>query len=119
VSIRDLDDEVKERFRIRAAQHGRSMEAKNRAILAAAVSEPATWQELFGKLLDRSPTAAGWSSTCHRGDSDSGRRPKSMSVWTLRQLSDPTAYPRTDAQTTAPSGALADGDARGPIVRHF
>lgn len=32
--IRDLDDEVKARLRVRAAEHGRSMEAEARAILA-------------------------------------------------------------------------------------
>ncbi|WP_462187118.1 FitA-like ribbon-helix-helix domain-containing protein, partial [Frankia sp. CcWB2] len=31
VSIRDLDDGVRERLRIRAAHHGRSMEAEIRA----------------------------------------------------------------------------------------
>lgn len=36
--IRDLDDEVKARLRVQAAEHGRSMEAEARAILAAAVS---------------------------------------------------------------------------------
>lgn len=36
--IRDLDDEVKARLRVRAAEHGRSMEAEARAILATAVS---------------------------------------------------------------------------------
>ncbi|WP_462203318.1 FitA-like ribbon-helix-helix domain-containing protein [Frankia sp. CcWB3] len=40
VSIRDLDDGVRERLRIRAAHHGRSMEAEIRAILTEAVSEP-------------------------------------------------------------------------------
>ena len=40
VSIRDLDDVVRERLRVRAAQHGRSMEAEIRAILTAAVSPP-------------------------------------------------------------------------------
>lgn len=39
VSIRDLDDGVKQRLRIRAAENGRSMEAEMRAILTAAVSE--------------------------------------------------------------------------------
>jgi plasmid stability protein len=40
--IRDLKDSVKERIRVRAAQHGRSMEAEARAILeeAAARQEP-------------------------------------------------------------------------------
>jgi antitoxin FitA len=35
--IRDLDDEVKARLRVQAAEHGRSMEAEARAILGAAV----------------------------------------------------------------------------------
>lgn len=41
VSIRDLDDGVRERLRVRAAHHGRSMEAEIRAILTAAVTQPA------------------------------------------------------------------------------
>ena len=41
VSIRDLDDGVRDRLRIRAARNGRSMEAEMRAILTAAVAEPA------------------------------------------------------------------------------
>lgn len=36
--IRDLDDEVKARLRVRAAEHGRSMEAEARTILATALS---------------------------------------------------------------------------------
>jgi plasmid stability protein len=40
MSIRNLDERVKERLRVRAARHGRSMEAEARAILADAVSEP-------------------------------------------------------------------------------
>jgi plasmid stability protein len=35
--IRDLDDDVKAQLRVQAAEHGRSMEAEARAILAAAV----------------------------------------------------------------------------------
>ena len=53
LSIRGLDDEVRERLRVRAAHHGRSMEAEIRAILAEAVSEPMTSQGLFTTLLDR------------------------------------------------------------------
>jgi plasmid stability protein len=36
--IRDLDDDVKERLRVRAANHGRSMEAEARLIIASAVA---------------------------------------------------------------------------------
>ena len=40
MTIRDLDDEVRDRLRVRAAQHGRSMEAEVRAILTSAVESP-------------------------------------------------------------------------------
>jgi len=40
LSVRDLDDGVKERLRVRAAQNGRSMEAEIRDILTDAVKEP-------------------------------------------------------------------------------
>jgi plasmid stability protein len=53
LSIRGLDDAVRERLRIRAAQHGRSMEAEIRAILVEAVREPAAPESLFSALLDR------------------------------------------------------------------
>ncbi|WP_216699812.1 toxin-antitoxin system [Arthrobacter sp. H5] len=36
--IRDLDDDVKARLRVQAAEHGRSMEAEARLLLAAALS---------------------------------------------------------------------------------
>jgi plasmid stability protein len=36
--IRDLDEDVKARLRIQAAEHGRSMEAEARVLLAAALS---------------------------------------------------------------------------------
>lgn len=41
VTIRNLDPAVKERLRLRAAQHGHSMEAELRAIVSAAVQENA------------------------------------------------------------------------------
>lgn len=53
VSIRDLDDEVRERLRVRAAQHGRSMEAEIRAILTDAVSAPTDSTGLAQALLAR------------------------------------------------------------------
>lgn len=40
ITIRDLDARVKERLRVRAARHGRSMEDEARAILREAVSGP-------------------------------------------------------------------------------
>ena len=40
LTVRDLDDEVKRKLRLRAADHGRSMEAEVRSILAEAVADP-------------------------------------------------------------------------------
>ena len=53
LSIRNLDDEVKERLRVRAARHGRSMEAEVRAILTDAVAEPREAPSMFQVLMDR------------------------------------------------------------------
>jgi len=53
VSIRNLDERVKARLRVRAARHGRSMEAEMRAILTEAVSEPEEDGGLFQALADR------------------------------------------------------------------
>jgi len=53
VSIRDLDDSVREKLRVRAARHGRSMEAEMRAILTVAVRDEDSTQGLFSALVDR------------------------------------------------------------------
>ena len=53
LSIRNLDEAVQQRLKVRAAQHGRSMEAEARAILTEAVRESADAAGLFTALLDR------------------------------------------------------------------
>jgi antitoxin FitA len=53
LSIRNLDDRVKERLRVRAACHGRSMEAEVRAILTEAVAEQGEAPGLFQVIVDR------------------------------------------------------------------
>lgn len=53
VSVRDLDETVRERLRVRAARHGRSMEAEIRAILTDAVSPPTDPRGLAQTLLSR------------------------------------------------------------------
>jgi len=40
LAIRNLDEDVKARLRIRAAQHGRSMEEEARSILRGALNTP-------------------------------------------------------------------------------
>jgi len=42
IIIRNLDEQVKQQLRVRAAENGRSMEAEARAILSRGVQEPAT-----------------------------------------------------------------------------
>jgi plasmid stability protein len=59
LNIRNLDDTVKRRLQVRAARHGRSMEAEARAIIAEAVSEPADSAGLFAALLDRFAALGG------------------------------------------------------------
>jgi antitoxin FitA len=59
VSIRNLDEDTKRRLRIRAAQHGRSMEAEIRAILEEAVREPERSGGLFTVLMDRFDAIGG------------------------------------------------------------
>jgi plasmid stability protein len=53
LSIRDLDDAVKERLRLRAAQNGRSMEAEIRVILTSAVADETPGNDLFTALIER------------------------------------------------------------------
>lgn len=53
LSIRNLDDSVREQLRLRAASHGRSMEAEVRAILADAVGVEPRSAGLAQALLTR------------------------------------------------------------------
>jgi antitoxin FitA len=53
LSIRNLDDGVKRRLRIRAARRGRSMEAEIRSILEEAVSETETPDNPFETFMTR------------------------------------------------------------------
>ena len=50
ITIRNLDDEVKTRLRVRAATNGRSMEEEARVILREAVEEEASEKGLGTKL---------------------------------------------------------------------
>jgi antitoxin FitA len=59
LSIRNLDERVKERIRVRAARHGRSMEEEMRVILTDAVGEPEEDRGLFQTLLDRCGALGG------------------------------------------------------------
>ena len=53
ITIRNLDDRVVELLRLRAARHGRSVEAEVRAILTKAAREPDAGPHLAEAILAR------------------------------------------------------------------
>lgn len=53
LTVRDLDETVKARLRIRAAEHGRSMEAEARAILRSALTGPVPVRGLGSRIHGR------------------------------------------------------------------
>lgn len=59
ISVRDIDDDVKQRLRLRAARHGRSMEAEIRTILTDVVGEDDEPRGLFSTILDRFGSLGG------------------------------------------------------------
>lgn len=52
ITIRNLDDDAKERLRVRAASNGRSMEAEARAMIEDAVSDPAANRNILDGLRE-------------------------------------------------------------------
>lgn len=60
LTIRNLDEEVKEKLRVRAAHNGRSMEAEVREIIAAAVDRPTPPEYGLGTWLHDQFMAAGF-----------------------------------------------------------
>jgi antitoxin FitA len=58
ITIRNLDDNLKHRLRIRAAEHGRSMEEEAREILRQAIGKPAPPENL-GEVIRRRFAALG------------------------------------------------------------
>jgi hypothetical protein len=57
VTIRNLDDDIKQRLRVRAAEHGRSMEEEARDILRRVMSDTASPRNLAAAI--RARIAAG------------------------------------------------------------
>jgi hypothetical protein len=74
ISVRGLDDEVRERLRVRAARNGRSMEAEIRETLTTAVSDAESSADLFSTLLERFGGAGASSCPSRRGPHRRGQR---------------------------------------------
>lgn len=59
LTIRDLDEDLRRQLRVRAARHGRSMEAEVRAIIREALARPQTWDRLGSRVHQRFAAVAG------------------------------------------------------------
>ena len=53
ITIRNLDDDIKQRLRVRAAEHGRSMEEEAREILRRVMGEPTPSRNLAAAIRAR------------------------------------------------------------------
>ena len=53
ITIRNLEDDLKRRLRVRAAEHGRSMEEEAREILRQVVAESAPPRDLAAAIRSR------------------------------------------------------------------
>lgn len=53
ITIRNLDDDLKQRLRLRAAEHGHSMEEEARGILRQALDKPAVPRNLAAAIRAR------------------------------------------------------------------
>ena len=59
ITIRNLDDDVKRRLRVRAAEHGRSMEEEARDILRQVVGQPSAPRNLGQAIHARFAAVGG------------------------------------------------------------
>lgn len=59
ITIRNLDDDVKRRLRVRAAEHGRSMEEEAREILRQVVTRPTQLCDLGQSIHGRFAEVGG------------------------------------------------------------
>jgi plasmid stability protein len=60
ITVRNIDDEIKAKLRVRAARNGRSMEAEVRDIIAAAVGGPTPPEKGLGTWLHEQLANVGY-----------------------------------------------------------
>ena len=60
ITIRNLDDDIKRRLRVRAAEHGRSMEEEARDILRRVVGQPSAPKNLGQAIHARFAAVGGF-----------------------------------------------------------
>ena len=59
LTIRDVEEEIRNRLRVRAAQHGRSMEAEVREILREALAKAPDETKLGSRIHQRFASVGG------------------------------------------------------------
>lgn len=59
LTVRDFDDDLKAALRVRAAEHGRSMESEVREILRAALERPLSGPGMGTRIRQRFSSVAG------------------------------------------------------------
>jgi plasmid stability protein len=59
LTIRGMDDELRDRLKLRAARHSRSMEAEVRAIIAGALASPVSDDALGSRIHQRFASIGG------------------------------------------------------------
>lgn len=59
ITVRAIDEDLKARLRVQAAQHGRSMEEEVRQILRQALDHPQAGGRLGTRILERFATVDG------------------------------------------------------------
>lgn len=59
ITIRNLDDDIKRRLRVRAAEHGRSMEEEARDILRQVIGQPSAPRNLGQAIHNRFAAIGG------------------------------------------------------------
>jgi plasmid stability protein len=59
ITIRNLDDDIKRRLRVRAAEHGRSMEEEARDILRQVIGQPSSPRNLGLAIHNRFAAIGG------------------------------------------------------------
>ena len=75
LTIRDLDDDVKQRLRVRAAGFGRSMEEEARQILRAALEHsPEQGADWVRRLREPFVALEAWNWNCRLGSRCATRR---------------------------------------------
>jgi plasmid stability protein len=81
VTVRGLDDGVKERLQVRAAQNSRSMEAEVRAILADALASPSAVERHVAGVVAAASGDQDWVARARAALAEAWEQPDWQDDW--------------------------------------